>query len=1109
MNNKVIIKKVMCYAAIAVIFFIALCFGINYNMKNQYRCVNISFDNLIGNALSINDFSIDNNRVKSLSDDPWIEYENNIKALKTINVNVNYLSDNYTESELFVIHTDGSMERYVEKLKLGSNEFNLHLKNKDISSIRFDLLMGANQVIGIDNITINDPIYLNKALKSDLIYVTTTVMYGVVNILPLVLGGVLTYLLIKYKNKEIRTKLIKCVIYIIITIFVVFIGYYIIEINVITQEKIVTFNEFVNYGNNVKDFEISNNRVMATSDDPWIVFKDDDGNTVRTVNVNISNVSLDKTDAELFVFFENGLYDIKKFTIKKGENTLTIPQYINRIEYFRFDLTDKRGVEIDINNITLNDKELTPLLIKNEILNLCVKSITCILLLAATILCLLIGKVQHFNNHSSKYTENVCRGSLLITALLTAAACCLVFYIGIGAVVIMPLVGYIVGIASEERVYTNKKDVIKKYCVCALIATIMYTVMPAVSIHDMLVNVNSGNAVKFLIVVLCLYAIVNIVSAGYKKDDKCESKIWKKGDIVWIVEPLAVFIMSIVIIIMPIIFFYGYNLHAALFYVFHSESFYVNVILFGLIYYFFKHIGGGIVGRVLGVIVYIFFLIGNYVKIKYHDSVFLPMDILQVNDFISIVKVYIPGILLVGSVVFIAVLIVFVVYKKRSVIAAHKPNLLISIILLGIIIFMSDKIEKNKFFDIGINIENEWQGAKSCALNDGIIAYSYIKFREVFEIFPKPDGNYSEEYMSQMEKEFDNLYNSEVSDIKPDIIFIMEESLFDVCKVPDVKFSKKVDENINKYKNSYVISPKYGGGTGSVEFEGLTGMSNFFFLDNVVPYVTYWNNSNKTIPGLAEEFNDNGYETIAIHPNSGNVYNRTNVYKCMGFDKFLEKDDMDFSENNITDDGYFKDDVLADYIKENLNSTDEPKFMFAVTIENHTLYESKYKETEVKVSSDKLSDSERNELEQYSQGALNGDRFVKKMIDIVNNAKRPTLLYIWGDHLPALSAFNTLGFLNDKYNKYSTPLIVYSNYKNISIGKEYITPNQLAPQILRDSGIKYSSYFDFIYSLREKYPVIQKEFISDKDEDMINKYREVQYDILFGKQYLKTKYRHE
>ena len=80
-------------------------------------------------------------------------------------------------------------------------------------------------------------------------------------------------------------------------------------------------------------------------------------------------------------------------------------------------------------------------------------------------------------------------------------------------------------------------------------------------------------------------------------------------------------------------------------------------------------------------------------------------------------------------------------------------------------------------------------------------------------------------------------------------------------------------------------------------------------------------------------------------------------------------------------------------------------------------------------------------------------------------------------------------------------LLGYSNFKDIEF-PEYMTPNQLGPQMLLDAEVKHSGYWDYIYSLRKKYPVIQKEFISDNDSENLEKYRFIQYDLMFGKKWL-------
>ncbi len=565
-------------------------------------------------------------------------------------------------------------------------------------------------------------------------------------------------------------------------------------------------------------------------------------------------------------------------------------------------------------------------------------------------------------------------------------------------------------------------------------------------------------------------------------------------------EAAVVFLMALSLEILPKIFFEGMGPAASFISVMTSPYFILSIAMTAAVYITLRGFLGNVFGRAAAVIVYMFFFIGNFVKLKYHDGIFKPMDVFQIQDFMEIVVIYVPIWALYILAAAIIVPVVYIIIKKRRYFAEHKPRFAYGIVGVIMVAALSVMLNGNVFKIFGFELPKPSADTKTFTRQIGLVPYSYMNFGKLSEIIPKPDENYGGAYMERLRSEFDSLHKSKASDTKPDVIFIMDESMFDVTKVGDVDFSMDVCANMKKYKKGDIISPRYGGGTGSVEFEALTGMSNFFFLDNSAPYVTYWKDKNSSIPGLAYEFSKNGYETTAIHPNSAKMYNRESIYSYMGFDNFINTDNTEFSER--ADDGYVKDIVLADVIEEQLDSSEEPQFIFAVTIENHTLYNSKYKETEVKLSSDKLDKGQLHQLEQYSQGVLGADRLIEKMVEYTNRADRPTLLYIWGDHLPALSAFNRLGFIRDKYSKYSTPVIACSNYRDIAIPQEYITTNQLAPQILRDAEIDYSSYFDYIYSLREGYPVIQREFSIDPEDEKIKLYGEVQYDVLFGEKYL-------
>ncbi len=1106
MSRRIYLRSII--AILLLVLIAMLCIVINTGFSKKYKEKNIEFTDLIENSSEIKDFEEKDGILSSKSDDPWILYSNtDIENIKTINIYVDYLSENYTKSEIFIMYENGGLSRYEKKFELGENIIDIYKKSDNISSIRFDLLVENNQKIGIRNICINDKDSLYEALAVHRTYLISVLFNCVPYILPISALILITYIVlnIKLRENKIRTVVISgffsFVIAIICFCFMIF------GADIIYSNNVLSFDEFIDNQNNTKDFDVNGNVLISTSNDPWVYCYYNKANTVRTITINVNSLSTDYTESELFVFYGNDedKFELIPFKIREGENNIIIPKYLEKINYFRFDLVTKRDIQIEINNIEFNNPKIMKPVVRDEILNLFSKIIVWMLFISTTVIMVILGRRTTVNKKLSLFVN---AHSNLILTLMSFIMYCLGFYFGIISIIAVALISFFIGKYSNSVIIKRKSESIFSIIVILLAILFMYIFIPDVAINRFFVGMQSYDRISIIVFLAFNYVLANttaLVTSGMKEND-CKSgrKLSIENIISIIADYVIIFVMTVLIEVLVKCFINKAAFTTVLFNVINSDTLLLSILLVAVIYYFIKSLFGEIIGRILAILFYLFFFIGNYVKLKFHDTVFKPMDILQISDFFSIVTRYIHPIFFYGCIIVLLLLAIYLIYVKRNTVIKYKPNIWCAVVSIIVVFYFAKCIEDNKFIDMGINSEQLWEGTESCVNQQGIVCYSYIEFAEITKIYPKATEDYSEKNMLALKEEFDFIENNNNStDVKPDVILIMEESLFDVTVIPEVNFSIDVSQNLKKFKKGNVISPKYGGGTASVEFEALTGMSNFFFLDNVVPYVTYWNNENKDIPGLAEEFNNNGYNTVAIHPNDGNIYNRNVVYNCMQFDKFLEKEDMDFSEKNITDDSYFKDNALADVIEDELDkSTNEPNFIFAVTIENHTLYRNKYSKTELKLSSDKLEDSELRELEQYSEGVLNADRFIEKMINIVDNADRPTILYIWGDHLPSLSAFNTLGFKNNKYNKYSTPLIAYSNYKNIEIGQEYITPNQIAPQILRDAEINYSSYFDFIYSLREKYPVIQKEFGVDPNDELIKKYQEVQYDLLFGNKYL-------
>lgn len=856
-------------------------------------------------------------------------------------------------------------------------------------------------------------------------------------------------------------------------------------VNTTNPEKELDFSYFEANSGDLKDFEITNGRLKALTEDPWISYHEDDVNSIRTATINVNYMSKETTSAQLIFTFGNGVYSFTDVALHEGVNEVVIEKENKTAKDLRFDLTNEKDFELGIDSIILNKRSSVLPIRMNGIFKLYTHIIIWLLFIFAPILTLIYSKKIKLKDNFIKF---ISRFKGLIMALLMLATYYLSIYSGAGAIIPVMLAAFCLGQTGDIK---KEHDTAHKV-LFALIAIIMFIILPMESINHIIINPDNSLSVGIFISALLSQAVM--YSFTDTEDNKLTVRI--------VIDFAVIYIMTVLPEILANLYLNDMSFFASVYEPLFAKNVLLNTLLLGVLFYFVKELFGEIIGRIVIGILYFIFIVGSFVKMKFHNTIFSPIDLLQVKDFMSVVTRYVPAFVVYGLAAVLLIALIAVLYKKRKTVFKYKPHICMAAVMCVIMVSLAMKLEDNDFENTGADFTLLWAGAEECVNAQGVMAYSYVRFNEIFDIMPKADENYNEEYMTELKKEIDGLHNNTVSDVKPNVILIMEESMMDVSRVPDINISMNVDDNIKKYKKAMSVSPKYGGLTSVIEFEALTGFSDYFFLDTIVPYITYWDSKEDELPSIAEEFNKNGYNTTAIHPNEGNVYNRDVVYSAMGFKNFIDRSGLDFSSENVTADGYFKDSVLADVIEQQLNSSEDPQFIFTVTIENHMLYDSKYNDTEVKVTSDKVSGTELHQLEQYTQGVLNADRFIEKMVNIVDNSKRPTIMYVWGDHLPPLAAFNTLGYINDKYNKYTTPIVAYSNYKDINIDSEYISPAQLAPQLLRDAGIDYSSYFDFIYSLREKYPVVHKEFGINPEDEAIKKYGEVQYDVLFGKHYL-------
>ncbi|NEN85808.1 LTA synthase family protein [Paenibacillus elgii] len=399
-------------------------------------------------------------------------------------------------------------------------------------------------------------------------------------------------------------------------------------------------------------------------------------------------------------------------------------------------------------------------------------------------------------------------------------------------------------------------------------------------------------------------------------------------------------------------------------------------------------------------------------------------------------------------------------------------------------------------------------------------------------IVPKPPG-YSEPSMASLAESLNEMVGtstanaaSAASAVKPNVIFVMNEAFWDPTLLPNVTFSEDPVPTIHRLEqestSGYLLSPQFGGGTSNVEFEVLTGQSMSFLPAGSVPYQQY---ISKPIPSLASYFKGLGYKSAAIHSYEGWFWNRENVYKHMGFDSFLSKDGF---ENPEYRGDFIADDEVSKHIIKEVESNANPTFIYAVTMQNHGPYDDhRYgNDNPVKVQGS-LDDTARDTLETYVHGARDADRSLQLLIDHFQNSSEPTIVVFYGDHLPMLGydydVYVQSGFIHtaksDQWSleelkkMHSVPFVMWSNFDMPKEQVPVLSNSFLSAYVLDRLQMEKPAALAYNAELSKKIPGLLRNLVIDSDGQMnasvpasaaadVEKYRELQYDELFGKQYL-------
>ncbi len=511
----------------------------------------------------------------------------------------------------------------------------------------------------------------------------------------------------------------------------------------------------------------------------------------------------------------------------------------------------------------------------------------------------------------------------------------------------------------------------------------------------------------------------------------------------------------------------------------------------------------------------------NHYVMRFRSRMFLPSDILHVQTAANVASGYdySPDAMLIAATLMAAVHIVLLLRFKPTKSMGKKLRVCVmSTVIAFVLLFFCTPLLPR----LGIEAESGQGENRGFAFNF-MVSLRYCILREPEAYSEELALDLQEEVIEQIEQE--ELLDPEKSpepEVKPtNILVIMNESLADFSIFEKFSASEDPLEFIHSMEENTVsgsiYSPVHGGGTANVEYEVLTGNPCTFLPEGAIAYQNYIDSRTPSLAWLAK---DSGFDTVAFHPFSSSSWNRTEAYDHLGFDKQLYEEDIQEPEYIQT---YVSDACNYRELQRMTEENEGKLFVFNVTMQNHSGYGLDWDNLPHSITlPDELNTADPT-AEQYFSLIDQSDAAFSHLIEYYKNCSEPTLIAMFGDHQPPLSAeFYDVLYGNEAEDRsrqemlgqYITPFVIWANY-DIDEHKDLsISANFFGALLAELTGLESSYYVEMMAEIYEELPVIHKygfisaegeyfeelEQLSESRQELIKEYEILAYYELFDRE---------
>lgn len=365
-----------------------------------------------------------------------------------------------------------------------------------------------------------------------------------------------------------------------------------------------------------------------------------------------------------------------------------------------------------------------------------------------------------------------------------------------------------------------------------------------------------------------------------------------------------------------------------------------------------------------------------------------------------------------------------------------------------------------------------------------------------------------------------------VTGSRPDVVVIMSEAFWDPSRLPGMRYSNALLDAAQTTQRGWMFSPVFGGYTANTEFEALSSLSNGLLPVGSIPYVQYVTRPTRS---LASDFVAAGYDATAMHPFDGSFWNRRTVYQRFGFQAFDDRNS--FVHRDMTG-PFINDEALAHEINDRLSRGAGPHFVFAVSLEGHAPYTGgmyRYADrVTVHDEYSKLTDDAKDQLSTYASGVRDAVSGFNQVVNHARQSGRPTIVVMFGDHLPALGdnylLYRQSGYLEadspslwtnrDQEHMHEVPLLVWTNTGTKLEGLDTVfSPIFLAYRIKDMAGIPAGPVDGLLRRTASQWPVLSQVYSKSASgqvvqgmpkNEAVGNYAIVAYDLLFGAEHARS-----